>query len=457
MKRTILLSLLLFSLALAIYSTPAYAGLLGGQFAVPIESGATCGGQGCDSMINTYFGYVTNVADSGSLIKTGFYLTLLIAFIKFAFPGDKKWKTIVAIGSYLGTIVLIAWPVFGGKCLPMWVADATDYMTQSIITSMGGLVAKGAGAGVEFVMATGKAMNSAYQQQQYPLADFKEHCYNVVAAQDKQNGITVPKASQMTFDPNLTIPGATQTCTSLQAQLETDLSSSAQSYFTNDMNALKSPTSGAPIDTSKIQNAITQETSFYNSTAGQQSLLDVGTIESPTRTQLDKSQGWVSGLNELSDSVSLRSTLLYKPREMIIMIGQTALWVFDYYIFLIVSIIKTFAAMGMAFALLYFIFLQDLSPMVATAGFWMFGNAMYIVATLAQNLFYNRINTNLLTGAQTVLGLKSSINDDLFALAFIGVMATTLAGILTWKAVGGINMYFMGHQSGPSAFAGKVF
>ncbi len=471
MKKTVLLSLFICSITLSLYSTSAYAGFLSGTFAVPQETGSTCGGQDCGAMINTYFQDVVNVADTGSLIQTGFYLFIFIVFMKFAIVGDKKFKTIQEIVFYMGAIILIGWPIFGGKALPLWICDATNIMTQKIYTSMGGLTAKQAGAGVEFAMANSKAMESAFKQNESALADFKT-CYDNRVAKLQQAGQAIPKPSEITFDSGDVVPdpsptlqslfgggttGITPTtglpCSQVQSQLETSLASAALTHFTAHVNALQTPTNGGPpIDTSKIATAIQNETALYNSPSGQQSLLDAGVAQSLTRTQLDRGNGSMTAQDALT-SFSIRSLLLYKPREMIVMIGMTTMWAFDYYIFIIVSIIKMFAAMGIAFSLLYFIFLQDLSPMVSSVGFWMFGNAMYIVAAVAQNVFYSKININITTAMETVLGMKSNVTDALFSVAFVGIMATTLAGILTWKAVSGINMFFMGHQSGPSGAA----
>jgi hypothetical protein len=442
LKKIILFGIYIVFFSFAAHQECYASGFMGGTFAATMES--TAGSPSYDQMINNYYGYVTAATVNGPVAKFGFYLVLAIAFFKFPVVGSKALKDFAV---YMGTFLILATPGWNGKCLPIWIADITDAITISIVNSMGGLDAKQMGAGVEFLMATGKAENAAFNQNMYPMADFKEHCYNVVAA-NTPAGQTVPKASDMQFNPTNVIPGTNQTCTSLQTQLETNLAGAAQSYFDTDMNNLK--TAAKPVDLTTINTAIVTEDAVYNSTSGQNGLLNKAISASPTRTQLDHNAGWTYSINEAADSFSLRSTLLYKPREMIVMIGQTTLWVFDYYIFQIVAIIKIFASMGMAFGMLYYLFLEDLAPTVTALGLWMFGNAFYIVATVARNGFYSQLDANLLTAAQTLLGLKSATNDALFSLAFIGVMATSLAGMLTWKSINKINSFFMGHQPGPS-------
>ncbi len=120
---------------------------------------------------------------------------------------------------------------------------------------------------------------------------------------------------------------------------------------------------------------------------------------------------------------------------MMILIGQVFLWIFDYYIYDIVTLIKAFAAMGLAFGILYFSYLQRLDMVISSLGLWMFGNGLYIVAATAMNEFYYKLDRGIGTAFLTIEGAKNAYSDGLFMLAVTGMLATMLAGALTWKGV----------------------
>ncbi|MBF0558850.1 MAG: hypothetical protein HQL08_08725 [Nitrospirae bacterium] len=433
--------LILWFLALPAVS---HAAFMGGQFALPIE-----GSLRFSSMINTDFSYVVGNPGFNTLLKIAFMFNLLWVMIRFGTGNHTVWKEFAV---YMLTIILVSWPIFSGKASVMLLADAADYFVGSVVTSLGGLNFKTAGSGVSLTLATWQAEQAADTYNKTAVADFKQNCYAVASAKysEANKGATRPGPTDSVLSAYYSqyyMSDGTTLCSTAMSDIESSLGTTAQTHF--NMTMAQMTQNG--IDNSKIatsQNAIS--TAFTTSTAETdmfRRLVD----NSPTPGQLENDdQPWTMS-NFAQGILSGRATAMALPRAMIVLIGQTTLYIFEYYIANVVCIIKLFAGMGIAFGLIYYMFMQTLEPMTGALGIWIFGDALYIVAAVCTNNFYNQINTNMANVAGTVVGIKSNFNDALFSIAFIGVMSTVLAGVLTFKGISGISMHFMGHMS-PSNF-----
>ena len=63
--------------------------------------------------------------------------------------------------------------------------------------------------------------------------------------------------------------------------------------------------------------------------------------------------------------------------------GFFFVYIFNYYIFQLVTVIKIIAAIGMALGVLYFMFFRKVELPLAALGIWIFGNGWYILAAIA--------------------------------------------------------------------------
>jgi len=148
--------------------------------------------------------------------------------------------------------------------------------------------------------------------------------------------------------------------------------------------------------------------------------------------------GFFSNLNSKGKRLLL-SGAMSKAKWSIMMLGMTFLWIFDYYMFEIVSAIKTIAAIGILLGVLYYMFFQKLDLPMSALGLWVFGNGLYIVTGFVLAGIYGKIEGGLADGALGAagwfLGFKSLTSSVLMTAAFMGVAGTSLAMYLSWKGI----------------------
>jgi hypothetical protein len=129
--------------------------------------------------------------------------------------------------------------------------------------------------------------------------------------------------------------------------------------------------------------------------------------------------------------------VMIMPRLAIASTGIFFVYIFNYYIFQLVTVIKMVAAIGMALGVLYYMFFRKLELPLAALGIWVFGNGWYILAAIGMNQYWKTMldtpSPSML--AQVLLGTQGAVTNGLFAVGLVGLMGSILAGILSWKGI----------------------
>ena len=141
---------------------------------------------------------------------------------------------------------------------------------------------------------------------------------------------------------------------------------------------------------------------------------------------------------------------------MMMEIGELFVFIFDYYIYNMVAVIKMFAAMGMAFGILYYMWFKRLDLPLSGLGVWLSANGLYVVAAIALDQFYKKANYNFDQVGGTIAGAKNSLQDALFTVALMGTMSVVLAGLLSWKGASFAMHHFARGGDGLSKAAKQV-
>ena len=89
--------------------------------------------------------------------------------------------------------------------------------------------------------------------------------------------------------------------------------------------------------------------------------------------------------------------IMIVPRLVMCLTGMFFVYIFNYYIFQLVTVLKMVAAIGMALAVLYYAFLRRVELPMAALGVWIFGNGWYILADIAMNQYYAKVQANSLS------------------------------------------------------------
>ncbi|MBE0428097.1 MAG: hypothetical protein IBX72_15850 [Nitrospirae bacterium] len=407
--------------------------------------------------INHYFSIVTSHALTDSLLKAGFFVTLFLIIIRFGY-GDTR-NALFDLGAYFFIVMLLVAPVFGGKSLLVKLIDTSDYLTQRITQAMGGLEPKYAGGGAGALSAITFAKNEAYETHRGDLAKFKEYCYDPAAnkyAEENDKERLKPSDGRLDYSDPLPLGTIQKAISTVQpevilretcAEYKEEIQQGLYKTYLNTLSAYKKELDNNGIDTSRANDI------FDNASLVESSALFDDAVET-ARKKGAEGGSTIGKIINFFRGMDLRSLIMIVPRLVIGAMGITFLWIFDFYIYNVVVVLKTFAAMGIAFGVLYFIFLRKLDTVIAAAGFWMLGNAYYIVAAFALNNFYINISNTPLSSFLTnfVLGTKCELNDAFFMLALTGVVGPLLAGILTWKGIR-FTLNFMGGIAGGGAIA----
>jgi hypothetical protein len=434
---------------LLIIPSSAEAGFLGGQdFSLPMEEGVNF------NNINHYFSIATSHALTDSLLKAGFFVTLFLIIVRFGY-GDTR-NALFDLGAYFFIVMLLVAPIFGGKSLLIKLVDTSDYITQRVTQAIGGLEPRFAGGGAGALSAITFAKNEAYEKHREDLAKFKKYCYNPAAQKYAQENNEVrlnPSNNNLDYSDPLPAEAYTlgavgqaisdKTC----ADYKEDIQQSLYEDYRNTLSDYRGELISNGIDTSKAEDI------FNNASQVEASALFDNAVET-ARLKDAENKTIIGKIRNFLSSVDLRSLIMIGPRLVIGAMGATFLWIFDLYIYNIVIVLKTFAAMGIAFGVLYYMFLRKLDTVIAAAGFWMFGNAFYIIAAFALNSFYTNIQNTPLANflIDFVLGTKCEVNDAFFMLALTGAIGPLLAGVLTWRGIK-FTLAFMGSLSGGKVVA----
>ncbi len=157
-----------FILTIFLISFPStsQAGFLGGQnFDLPMEEGVNY------NRINEYFSIATSHVLTDSLLKAGFFITLLLIIIRLGY-GETR-DALFDLGSYFFITFLLVAPILGGKSLLVKLIDTSDYITQRVVQAMGGLEPRFAGGGAGALSAVNLAKNEALESNKEDLIKFK--------------------------------------------------------------------------------------------------------------------------------------------------------------------------------------------------------------------------------------------------------------------------------------------
>lgn len=445
-----LLVLVVLTLSLSTYGT-AHAGFYTGQsFNAPMESPTTYG-----KWINYDYGAVTNAILGSLLMKAGFFLVFLLTIIKIGFRTQNGLRD---AGAYLLAIILLAGPIFNGKSILLWAADASDSLTLSIVNQIGPLNYQSAGSAVAAMMAQSKVTNDVLNKWRNEIWQFRKDCYNAYTKQQMQQGTpTTLKPSEITYSgltpDNLSIwwnsnalQNPSTNCDDYKQQLESNLNSDFQDYLKQYQTDVTSNQTGTGVQISP------EDQKIYNNLANvtPDELLNTAVYKYDHDPQDDKQPGfWQSLYNAFFTSRGWDNLIMLIPRLAITITGIFFVYIFNYYIFQLVTVIKIVAAMGMAFGVLYYMFFRKLELPLAALGIWVFGNGWYILAAIAMNQYWSTIDSQSAGTkiAQVLLGAQGAVSDGLFAVGLVGIMGSILAGILSWKGV----MLSMHHAPGVQA------
>ncbi len=445
-------------------SANAEAGWFSGQtFAIPMEEGTTFG-----YMINKYFALATQAALGGLLFKAAFFLALLTTFVRLGI-GDKG--SIIAFAKYLLVVALLSAPMFNGKSLLITAADAADTMFDSIVVAAGGLDATYAGGGAMSLMAMNVGDLAVEKKYGHEIANFKSDCYRPASDNYfKKTGLQ-PKGGANSSDldyasiaveqgdipsteaTNLSQTTPTYTCADFKSYLLNNLGETRANALQNYVElAQTGQEAGIKFNNNEI-NLLSKAESIPPS-----DVLDDAVARSLDKTQYNEEHpGWGTQIKQFYANWGkagfghdfLTTTMVFL-RIKIMEIGLIVFYIFDYYIFEVVAIIKTLAAMGMGLGILYYMFFWDINIPLTALGIWVFSDGLYVVACIILNEFWKKVgDAGIISGTLgSLTGVKAAVNDGLFAIAFMGLAATLFAGVLTWEALH-VTMAFFGSSLNP--------
>jgi len=379
-------------------------------------------------IVNYFFGIVTRYALAASLIRAGFFLALFLALVKFGF-GDTG--SIKEFGAYAFVLLLLVLPAFGGKPLPIFAADMSDRLTEKIIGAMGAPEPKSAGSAAWAQFAFQQARIQTAKAYNAELAIFRKECYNRAVQKYKEDGgkdtpppssdkldyksiVLTPERTTDAGESTISVPSRNdceQVKNSLLLKLDDEFQNTIDSYAKAVPN--KSP-------------EVEQQFANFKKVKGSE-LLDYGVPIAQEESDKNKHPKWDwRGLFAIG-KIAIFAT------------GETFLWIFDYYMFDIVAVVKTIAAVGMALGVLYYAFLKDISIPLGSLGIWVFGNGLYIISGIALRIYYQmvKVDASDFSGVGWLLGFDTIFGKAMVLMTFIGVTAFPLAGYLSWKAIGG--------------------
>jgi len=429
-------SLLLFAVLLCLIAqTTAEAGFYTGQsFNAPMENGTTYG-----HYINDNYNTVTGVIWGSNLMKAGFFLAVLFTIIKIGFRTQGGLKD---AGIYLLALILLAGPLFRGKSLLLTAADASDSLTVSIVNQLGGLNYQFAGSAVAAMMAQTTITNDVLQKWRNEIWYFRRDCYNVYNAQQppetpRQNPFDIDYGD-MAVDPltvfwNVDITMSYTNCNDYKQKLADSLKSDFNG-FNGRLERYKDDLAANGVTLSPQDQQLLD--SLGNVTPAE--LLNKGVFTYDHKPEDDKQPGfWDSLLKAITTRQGAANLVMIVPRVAIALTGIFFVYIFNYYIFQLVTIIKMVAAIGMALGVLYYMFFRKLELPFAALGIWVFGNGWYILAAIGMNQYWKTMQDTpwASIAAQVLLGTQGAVTNGLFAVGLIGIAGSMLAGILSWKAL----------------------
>lgn len=430
----------------------AEAGFFSGQsFAIPVE-GATQYGD----LINKNFGTVTAAIWGSNLMKAGFFLVLFFTIVKIGF---RVGGSLQDAGAYLLTVLLLIAPLFNGKSLLLYSADVSDNLTVKICDGLGGLNWQFAGSAVASMMANRYLTDRVLDKYKNELYAFRTNCYNQYTAQLGANAQKPAAFSadygQMATDGGSvsviptgadTLDMSSKPCNQAKQDLADAMKAEFNGYlrdYTDDLNHNLGANGLNPSDQQFLNNL---------QNVGGDDLFNKGVDTYTTNPVNQNEPGLWESIRRLFTSQGMMSFLMLIPRLMIALAGIFWVYVFNYYIFQIVTVIKMVAAIGMALSILYFMFLRRLELPLAALGVWIYGNGWYIIAAIAMNQYYKAVQASTSPVTQLIFGSQGAVNNGLFAIGIIGLAASAFAVVLSWKGIS----IAMHHMPGVSVAAGGV-
>jgi len=397
-----------------------------------MENGTTYG-----HYINDNYNTVTGVIWNSNLMKAGFFLLVLFTIISIGFrAGGLK-----DAGVYILALILLAGPLFKGKSLLLTAADASDSLTVSIVNQLGGLNYQFAGSAVAAMMAQTTITNDVLHKWRNEIWYFRRDCYNVHNAQQlpgtpRQNPYDIDYGD-MSVDPltvfwNVDLTVSYANCNDYKQKLadslksdfddrlqryKDDLGANGVTLSPQDQQLLDSLGSVTPAE---LENKGVYTYDHKPEDDKQPGLFDVKTL-------------W----NAFFTRQGLANLIMIIPRVAIALTGVFFVYIFNYYIFQLVTIIKIVAAIGMALGVLYYMFFRKLELPLAALGIWVFGNGWYILAAIGMNQYWKTMQDTpwASVAAQVLLGTQGAVSNGLFAVGLVGIAGSMLAGILSWKAL----------------------
>lgn len=464
----------LFFLIVAVFvclpAVKANAFMDGQNFACPIESGATIGQQNLGKLINQDFHIVTSSALGGSAFKAAFALAVFVMIVKFAF--GKGQESFVEFATYFLVAGALVAPVPGtGKSIMLLGADMGDSIFQNIVQQIGGLDNRVPGGGAGALAAFNTSLQAAAKDQQANMNWFNKNCYGPVSQLASQSGVqfngptdqalnnftaTVSNQSTQSGYSNMVVPVPnwwmdTNLSTAWTGQiscadLKNAITSSLATAYSNTLQAYQTQLNlpaGSPASQlfakyqlqSNGSSGITPDEvfkdAFAQSNAGY-SRDQTDWMPSWLRSIVGNSPGEV-GQGGYGGQDAIRGFATSPFRLIMMELGELFVFIFDYYIYNMVSVIKMFAAMGMAFGILYYMWFKRLDLPLGALGVWLSANGFYVVAAIALDQFYKKADYTIYSTSLTIGGAKNALQDALFTVALMGTMSTVLAGLLSWK------------------------
>ena len=409
-------------------------------------------GAGGEGQVNRFFHMVTRHAFVAKYAKFGIAFALILTLWQFI-NRDEAGRNFVA---YMVLLFLFIAPVFGGKAFIIYVADLSDQLTMEMMQDqvMGAPDPKSSGSGAWAMVSFKNAVGKTFGDNNGDLAKFKNNCYKnaVQAYHDHGFSDTPPPSSDklnyvsITVDPGIAndlmavagIPPAN--CAGLQTLLQSRLKSKYDELVGKYHDAMINQNQNTQFQ--YTQEAQTQFNNMKNVTAAE--LLDQGVQQSSTEGGKSTWQKLKEATGEGRGEGLYWTIVSSLPKIILTVTGETFLWIFDYYIYDIVSAIKTVAAMAMALGILYFLFLRDPRIPLGALGVWVMSNGLYIIAGFAiKGIYYQMVEVDASTMSSVgwLLGYDTIYGKAMIVLAFVGMTAFPLAGLLSWKGVsGGLNM-----------------
>ncbi len=427
------ISLLLLAVVVCTLSHgTAEAGFFTGQsFNAPMENGTIYG-----QYINQNYATVTGAIWGSNLMKAGFFLTVLFTIIRIGFGAGGGLKD---AGVYLLGIILLAGPLFNGKSLLIVAADASDSLTVSIVNQLGGLNYQFAGSAVATMMAQTTITSDVLHKWRNEIWYFRRDCYNVYNAQQpqgspEQNPYDVDYGD-MAVDP-LTVfwnVDVTMTYTNCN-DYKQKLADSLKSDFDDRLQRYKDDLGANGVTLSPQD----QQLMDGLGTVTQAELENRGVYTVDHKPEDDKQPGLFDSLwKAVTTRQGAANLIMVMPRIAIALTGVFFVYIFNYYIFQLVTIIKIVAAIAMALGVLYYMFFRKLELPLAALGIWVFGNGWYVLAAIGMNQYWKTMQDTpwLSIAAQVLLGTQGAVTNGLFAVGLIGIAGSMLAGALSWKAL----------------------